>query len=1197
MAESASSFETGDGGGTFETQVQISFAVLMLTGGFSPCFPHLPIQKIKLQGRHADYHTDDMVCFVGMDGTPDPTRLLAQIKYRAPITADSKTFRTIIRSAWQDFNDPRVFTHARDKIALVTGPLPASDSRDTCQLLDTARQSSTHEDFLDRIELAQHSNATKRNKLRAFRQQLNSVAQSPVNDATLFRFLKHYHLLAFDLDLHFGVTQALFHTLLQGRSRREPAAVWGMLSHEIRFASKYSGILTREYLEDKLNDTFVAPGTRAIHQPLAYPAPASPKRSDDLGDTLMIANLLGSWEENVADISAIDQMTEGRYSQWRAHMISALNSQQWPIRYFDRTWKITGRGDFWLAFGHRLLEQELGRFRELAVTVLSESRIDSEDWISRSRASDERRYSSYLREGISDSLALLGTNSAALTNCRPDYARSIAHATVRRVLQGADWRRWSSIDRLLPTLAEASPDAFLRAVESSLIASPCPFDELFRREALPPMGRMLMTGLLWAMESLAWDQDYFPRVALILARLAEKDPGGTWANRPINSLIAILLPWHPQTTASQAQREATIRHIVKDSPITGWTLLMKLIPGATQTTSETYRPRWRTDITKEASSTPTRKEYWEEIDAIAQIALEQAQKRTERLATLIKQLNHLPRSATNNILRHLESGALTHATDDERFEIWRSLTSLIRKHRRYAYTKWALPEDELQKIESAANAIAPASTEVRHRALFTKDDFSLYESNDDFRAEQTKLDAKRRGAVEDIIAIAGIHGLLDFSKTVEAPHTVGFFVGTMVDQGEDSIVLPSVMHASDAALADFANGFILGRFATRHWDWVDAINRSDWAISDRAAFFFRLPFTGETWKRVSDDLGQDEGMYWREVPVRYYEMKEDEIEDGADRLIDYGRGDSAVNCLAALAHQKQPVDPDLAYRALLLAASSDEPPDEASVYDYAALITALQSDKNTDKDSLEQIEWLYSSILNEHNDAAPVYVTQRLADDPEYFCEVVRLMYRSSNEARSRRPATEERRRAASAAFRILHEWKTPPGMDGDRSFDPAALPHWIYAVVEKSKETGHLDVALHRAGEVLIHCPPDPNGLWVHHDVAEVLDQLEMEELRRGYYLGAYNSRGMHRVDPTGAPELQLGQRYRDRAEALREAGFYRFAQTLMDLAETYEADARRIVGEHEFENRDEDAVSDQSDPEPPDGDDNDHFSGPDDE
>ena len=91
-------------------------------------------------------------------------------------------------------------------------------------------------------------------------------------------------------------------------------------------------------------------------------------------------------------------------------------------------------------------------------------------------------------------------------------------------------------------------------------------------------GRNYMTGLLWALETLAWDPDLLSRVVLCLGGLAARDPGGNWANRPGNSLTTILLPWLPQTCAPIAKRVAALSALIAEHPDIGWKLLVSLLP-------------------------------------------------------------------------------------------------------------------------------------------------------------------------------------------------------------------------------------------------------------------------------------------------------------------------------------------------------------------------------------------------------------------------------------------------------------------------------------------------------------------------------------------------------------------------------------------------------------------------------------------
>ncbi len=79
-------FSSGGGGVNFETRVQASFVVLMVTGGFVACFPSCPIKKIKLQGKYAGYDTDDLIVFVERPNDRQERKLLGQTKHFIKIT-------------------------------------------------------------------------------------------------------------------------------------------------------------------------------------------------------------------------------------------------------------------------------------------------------------------------------------------------------------------------------------------------------------------------------------------------------------------------------------------------------------------------------------------------------------------------------------------------------------------------------------------------------------------------------------------------------------------------------------------------------------------------------------------------------------------------------------------------------------------------------------------------------------------------------------------------------------------------------------------------------------------------------------------------------------------------------------------------------------------------------------------------------
>jgi hypothetical protein len=123
-------------------------------------------------------------------------------------------------------------------------------------------------------------------------------------------------------------------------------------------------------------------------------------------------------------------------------------------------------------------------------------------------------HSRNLREGLAETLALIGNRANSLTHCTQGKANTIAVLSVRELFKESDWIRWGSLNSILPILSEANPNEFLLAVENAINASSSPFDELFDQEDTGAFGRNYITGLLWALEGIAWEEAYLSRTTV-----------------------------------------------------------------------------------------------------------------------------------------------------------------------------------------------------------------------------------------------------------------------------------------------------------------------------------------------------------------------------------------------------------------------------------------------------------------------------------------------------------------------------------------------------------------------------------------------------------------------------------------------------------------------------------------------------------
>ena len=250
-------FSTGGGGQNFETRVQAAFTVLMLSGRLGPCLPPFPITKIKLQGRYAGFNTDDFIVFSKQPETEKKAKLLAQIKHDINITAGDATFAEVIQSTWNDFSDES-FDYNTDALALITGPLSATDINDVRPILEWARHSEDEEEFFTKINTPNFSSDAKRKKLEAFKTHLKNAngKNDDVPDRQVWEFLKVFHIIGYDLDTESGSTLSLLHSLIAQYSNEAAPLLWTRVIDAVQTANQNAGTLTLESLPEDIRTAF-----------------------------------------------------------------------------------------------------------------------------------------------------------------------------------------------------------------------------------------------------------------------------------------------------------------------------------------------------------------------------------------------------------------------------------------------------------------------------------------------------------------------------------------------------------------------------------------------------------------------------------------------------------------------------------------------------------------------------------------------------------------------------------------------------------------------------------------------------------------------------------------------------------------------------------------------------------------------------
>ncbi len=862
--------------------------------------------------------------------------------------------------------------------------------------------------------------------------------------------------------------------------------------------------------------------------------------------------LAGGWDDaNTGDRAIIAELARRSYDEVLATAAHWLRSQDAPLLKLRTYWLLVSHEDSWALLDEYLIRPQLDLFEKVAVEVLS-----ADD----PRHESSPRYSSLLRDGIAETLALLGVKSARIKGELEPVQR--AERVVRQLLApNTSWKRWASNEARLPALAEAAPRVFLDALkESHPPELPADKGAAAFSEALP--------GLVSALETLAWSPDFLLQVSEILARLTGCTPGGRWDHLPITSLTSIFMPWRPQTTAPVARRIKILEHLTRTEPEVGWRFLSEMSLERPRSSRLTHRPRWQDWILNWAPGV-TDTENRQQTDACARMLIDLVGGDLERWFQVIEKFEHLPLSAQDRLLAHLDTFAVENLDTGARKRIADELRAKITKHRGFPDAWWVLPVEKLDALEVIKERFEPQDLIARHSWLFTARPTLYSDPRESWEQKQKNLFQLRQEALRAIFARNGLPGVFALVEAFEEPWEVGFAFGKARFLETDSAILPSLLLSENQKMAAFALGYGRGCFAHESWEWIDHLGLSQWRPEQAGRLLVDVPrFERKTWDIVEHLGAGVEEQYWRRAFNALSNAAPEDMRYAVAMLLKYHRPFPALRILEMFRSHESSIDSSLLMRVLEagLTPSGEKKTDAAARnqarFEIQELFQRLQSDPNVDEHRLAMLEWGYLDLLDSHS-AAPRTLLRLVRTSPRWFAELLNIGFSSENEPEEpMEPLTEEQTARARNAYTLVEMMTREPipGRKADNTVDAQVLSAWVTEARERCRESGRLWECDSHIGEMLAHAPEESDGTWPCIAVRDVIEDVDSARLVRGFYLGTIIKPGLMTKSPfvSGDQERALAEKYRTFANACTHE-WPITADALRKVANHHEEDARR--------------------------------------
>lgn len=902
---------------------------------------------------------------------------------------------------------------------------------------------------------------------------------------------------------------------------------------------------------------------------------------DERVKALVPMTLIGTWHaDSEADRKIISKVASQKYESIENDIARLLRFDDSPIWSAGRYRGVTSKIDTLFVVERMVTWEDLDRFFVAAEYVLSESdpalELPEKDRWAAALYNKTRNHSSALSKGICETLVILSVHGNNLFQNRigMDVDSRVA-LLIRKLLTPLTFEKLLSQNLNLPYYAEAAPDEFLKIIEGDLRhKDPIIFG------LLKPVDSSLFgvspsrTGLLWALECLAWKPQNLLRVTTILAQLSKLKIDDNWTNKPDASIKAIFRSWMPQTAASVEQRYKAIDILAKRYPDLVWEICIDQIKLVSRIGHSSYKPNWRGDASG-AGHVVTRKEMYDFTRKSLDLLIAWPDHNEKTFADLVVSLQNMSEEDQTKVWDLIEKWSET-ANDSAKAE----LRECIRK---FAFTR----RSRQRKLEIATRdrarevqtILQPLNSVIRHAWLFV--DSWVQESADeideqdfDYTKRDERIGMLRQDAMLKIWRECSFDGVLDLISSSNASRVIGHYASACITRLEQRVEFIHKCLSFNGELRSKYEGCIEGFLLAIDDDSrQDVLNEATNELSaeEQQRLFKCAPFESSTW-RLLDEYGDNiRTGYWKIVQPSWSSHTPSEVIEIVDSLLKVQRPRTAFY---AVRMDFNNLETSLLNRLLYDVAKVDTEPYshyKLESYSISQALDSLESRVNVTREEMAQLEFLYIDALTQTKHGIP-NLEYQIGELPSLFIQAIVYAYKRSDDGddpiewKIKNP--KQRRAIASSAHLLLDNITKIPGMNKSGRVDVTVLSEWIAKVQHVSRDLGRKQIADQCIGQLLANAPVSEFGIWPSEEICEVMEEISSPDIAKGFLIRVLNSQDAFWQSSGGERERKLAKKYRDLAEQLHFEFPY-VGSILEGIARSYDSEARRQDSEESVMNR----------------------------
>ncbi len=880
--------------------------------------------------------------------------------------------------------------------------------------------------------------------------------------------------------------------------------------------------------------------------------------------------LVGMWDTGLdADQKILAHLAASSFNDVERAVAELHQIEDSPIWCIGKYRGVTSKIDAIFAINLLITEEDLTKFITMAKNVLSKSNPATELLENEEGSPDIFRSmgdpSDMLRNGIRDTLVFLSIYGKDLFLSRLGInMKDRVSALVKHLLTSPSGEILKSYNHDLPDFADTAPGVFLDILQGDLQQT-----NLSLRSLLQPIGSNIFsspprTGILWALERLAWHKEYLEVVVDILAELSRTRIDDNWVNTPIRSLAAIFHSWLPQTAVSVKDRIDRLKWLCNHHSDIGWQICVRQINSSNRIGEYSARSRWHAI----GSMTPVSRSERLEFERTAlDMIINWPSHSVKTIGDLLPCLPWMNEEDQIQVLDCAKKWALAESNENATSEIREKIGDIL-------FTIAGPPPWLRAKALAQARVILkkliPNDPFERYALLFRdlKSYFPIANAEDPnlTRADwRRQIYTVRKEAIAEIWSSKGINGVLILLSKNTTGGTLGR-ASSQVLHPQQAVEAIRTCLSTEVVSNEKIDGFLQGFFETLDDNVCAEVLSSllnNGAEEDVVRVLRFVPFRVQIWQLLDQMSEHIRDQWWRKAAIPLEEYSAAEAGILVDNLLRVGREWDAFSALRAnydkvrTCHLKRLLQGitekhhDLTYF----------PSGETSYY-MSKAIDSLGKRSGVSVDEMAQLEFALIGWLDPIECRIP-YLEKQFAESPSVFVDYLLLFTKCGTGDRVLKEWHVEDENQQQIlklrAFKLFQALDRLPGQNDQGEISPDVLIRWIFEVRDLASVHGCIELCDEQLGQWLSRTPAKRKDVqWPSQAVCEILESIRTDEIALGFRMGVLNARGTTVRSPYegGGQERNLVDKYRHWAKACG-VEFSFVSKILNDIAERYESEA----------------------------------------